>query len=83
MCPIIAERLQTGFRGVLYTLAKLMGDYNAVKKGKAGQRVGRRAAVESANGILEKLAQKSSVDNPWTLGKVDGQAVRQNTKIHS
>ncbi len=28
-----------GFRGFLYTLAKLMGDYNAVKKGKVGQRV--------------------------------------------
>ncbi len=26
----------TGFRGLLYTLAKLMGDYNAVKKGKVG-----------------------------------------------
>ena len=23
-----------GFRGLLYSLAKLMGDYNAVKKGK-------------------------------------------------
>ena len=32
-----------GFRGFLYTLAKLMGDYNAVKKGKVGQRMGRRA----------------------------------------
>jgi len=32
-----------GFRGLLYTLAKLMGDYNAVKKGKVGQRVERRA----------------------------------------
>ena len=30
-----------GFRGLLYTLAKLMGDYNAVKKGKVGQQVGR------------------------------------------
>jgi len=33
-----------GFRGLLYTLAKLMGDYNAVKKGKVGKRVGRRQA---------------------------------------
>ena len=61
MCPIIAERLQTGFRWLLYTLAKLMGDHNAVKKGKVGQRVGRRAAGESTDGILEELAQKSSV----------------------
>ena len=29
-----------GFRGLLYTLAKLMGDYNAVKNGKVSQRVG-------------------------------------------
>ena len=33
-----------GFRGLLYTSAKLMGDYNAVKKGKVGKRVGRRVA---------------------------------------
>ena len=33
-----------GFRGLLYTLAKLMGDYNAVNKGKVGKRVGRRVA---------------------------------------
>ena len=26
-----------GFRGLLHTLAKLMGDYNAVKKGKVGK----------------------------------------------
>ena len=26
-----------GFRGLLYTLAKLMRDYNAVKKGKVGK----------------------------------------------
>jgi len=39
----------------LYTLAKLMGDYNAVKKGKVGQRVGRRAAGEATGTAMRKL----------------------------
>jgi hypothetical protein len=29
-------------RGLLYTLARLMGDVNAVKKGTIGKRIGRR-----------------------------------------
>jgi hypothetical protein len=29
-------------RGLLYTLARLMGDVSAVKKGTVGKRVGRR-----------------------------------------
>jgi hypothetical protein len=29
-------------RGLLYTLARLMGDVTAVKKGRVGKRVGRR-----------------------------------------
>ena len=33
-----------GFGELLYSMAKAMGDYNAVKKGNLGQRVGRRAA---------------------------------------
>ena len=43
-----------GFRGLLYTLAKLMGDYNAVKKGKVGQRVGRRAAGKATRKAMRK-----------------------------
>jgi len=30
-------------RGFLYRLAKILGDVNAVKRGKFGKRVGRRA----------------------------------------
>jgi hypothetical protein len=30
-------------RAILYLLAKLLGDVNAVKKGKVGRRLGRRA----------------------------------------
>jgi hypothetical protein len=29
-------------RGILYTLARLMGDVSAVKKGAVGKRIGRR-----------------------------------------
>ena len=44
-----------GFRGLLYTLAKLMGDYNAVKKGKVGKRVGRRVAGKATGKAMGKL----------------------------
>jgi hypothetical protein len=44
-----------GFRGLLYTLAKLMGDYNAVKKGKVGKRVGRRVAGKATGKAMRKL----------------------------
>ena len=44
-----------GFRGFLYTLAKLMGDYNAVKKGKVGPRVRRRAAGKVTGKAMRKL----------------------------
>ena len=44
-----------GFRRLLYTLAKLMGDYNAVKKGKVGKRAGRRAAGKVTGKAMRKL----------------------------
>ena len=44
-----------GFRGLLYTLAKLMGDYNAVKRGKVGRRVGRRVAGKATGKAMGKL----------------------------
>lgn len=31
-------------RGILYWLARLLGDVNAVKRGRVGRRIGRRAA---------------------------------------
>ena len=39
----------------MYTLAKLMGDYNAVKKGKVGKRVGRRLAGRATGKSMQKL----------------------------
>ena len=44
-----------GFRELLYSLAKLMGDYNAVKKGKVGKRVGRRVAGKATGKAMRKL----------------------------
>jgi len=44
-----------GFRGFLFTLAKPMGDYNAVKKGKVGKRVGRRVAGKATSKAMRKL----------------------------
>jgi len=42
-------------RGWLYWLAKLLGDVNAVKKGKVGKRIGRRAAGRTSGKILRRL----------------------------
>ena len=42
-------------RSLLYTLAKLMGDYNAVSKGKVGRRIARRAAGKAAGKGLGRL----------------------------
>ena len=44
-----------GFSGLLYSLAKLMGDYNAVKKGKVGNSVGRQVAGKATGKAMKKL----------------------------
>ena len=44
-----------GIRSALYTIARLMGDVNAVKKGKVGQRVARRTAGKATGRTLRKL----------------------------
>ena len=44
-----------GLRSALYTIAKLMGDYNAAKKGKVGRRVARRAAGKTTGRAFRKL----------------------------
>jgi hypothetical protein len=43
------------FRGFLYWLARLLGDVNAVKKGRVGRRVGRRMAGRTTGRLLRKL----------------------------
>jgi len=42
-------------RGLLYTVAKLMGDVNAVKKGTVGKRVARRAVGKATGRTMGKL----------------------------
>lgn len=42
-------------RNLLYKLARIMGDVNAVKKGKVTRRVGRRAAGRATGKGLGKL----------------------------
>jgi hypothetical protein len=42
-------------RGFLYWLAKILGDVNAVKKGKVGKRITRRAAGKVTGRGLRKL----------------------------
>jgi len=42
-------------RGFLYWLAKLLGDVNAVKRGKVGKRITRRVAGKGTGRLLRKL----------------------------
>lgn len=42
-------------RGFLYTLARLLGDVNAVQKGRVGRRVGRRVVGRATGRGLGKL----------------------------
>jgi len=43
------------FIGLLDTMAKLMGDYNAVKRGKVGKRVGCRTDGKTTGKAMRKL----------------------------
>ena len=43
------------FRSFLYLLARLLGDVNAVKRGRVGRRVGRRIAGKVTGRGLGKL----------------------------
>ncbi len=44
-----------GFRSFLYWLARLMGDVNAVKRGRVGRRIGRRVAGRATGRGLGRL----------------------------
>lgn len=59
---MLARRIEDGVRvninstrGFLYWLAKLLGDVNAVKRGRVGRRVARRAAGKATGRGLGKL----------------------------
>jgi len=45
----------SSFRGLLYTLAKLLGDFSAVKKGKVGRRVKNRITGRITGKLLGKF----------------------------
>lgn len=45
----------SGFRSLLYKVARIMGDVNAVQKGRVGRRVGRRVAGKATGRGLGKL----------------------------
>lgn len=47
--------MSKNFRSWLYWLGKLLGDVNAVKKGKVGKRIGRRAAGKITGRGFRKL----------------------------
>ncbi|NPC94777.1 hypothetical protein HOO54_22025 [Bacillus sp. WMMC1349] len=42
-------------RSIMYKLSKILGDVNAVKKGKVGKRIARRAAGKTTGKLLGKL----------------------------
>jgi len=42
-------------RGFLYWLARILGDVNAVQKGKVGKRMARRAVGKATGRTLRKL----------------------------
>ncbi|SFA81062.1 hypothetical protein SAMN04488072_10242 [Lentibacillus halodurans] len=42
-------------RKLLYSIAKILGDVNAVKKGNVGKRIGRRTAGKGTGKMLRKL----------------------------
>ena len=42
-------------RSFLYFFAKILGDVNAVKKGKVGKRVGRRVAGRATGKLLGRM----------------------------
>ena len=44
-----------GLRGSLYLLARLLGDVNAVQKGKVGKLVGRRATGKATDRAVRKI----------------------------
>lgn len=43
------------FRGFLYTLARILGDVNAIQRGRVGRRIGRRMAGKLTGRGLGRL----------------------------
>jgi hypothetical protein len=45
----------SSFRSFLYALARLLGDVNAVKRGKVGRRIARRAVGKATGKALTRF----------------------------
>lgn len=52
---VIAPGKGNTMRTLLYTLARLLGDVNAVKRGTVGKRIGRRLAGKATGRGLGRL----------------------------
>jgi hypothetical protein len=46
------------FRGFLYWLARILGDVNAVKRGRIGKRIGRRLVGRATGRFLSRLFRR-------------------------
>ena len=46
----------SGLRSLLYTVAKLLGDVNAIFKGRIGRRIGRRLVWKGTGRLSGKLS---------------------------
>ncbi|MFA1819194.1 hypothetical protein ACDX78_03140 [Virgibacillus oceani] len=44
-----------GIRRILYFAARILGDVNAVKKGRVGRRIGRRVVGRGTGKMMRKL----------------------------
>lgn len=44
-----------GIRRLLYSVARILGDVNAVKKGRVGRRIGRRVVGRGTGKMVRKL----------------------------
>ena len=49
------RRPMNKIRSVLYGIARLLGDVNAIKKGRVGRRIGRRAAGKITGRLFRKI----------------------------
>lgn len=44
-----------GIRSVLYAIARILGDINAIKKNRVGRRIGRRVAGRVTGRLMRKI----------------------------
>ena len=54
-------------RNILYSIARLLGDVNAIQKGKIGQRIVRRTTGRMTGKMLQKIF--NSILKKWSYGK--------------